>query len=145
TARATSPPPRRPAEAIRRELSASHSPELIAGVISGSYAEARRDESYSSHINSHVETDRAHQREAVALRYRAVAQRVVERHASVLELFLEVNVTNPPARVRGELGEAQIVRRDQADRAAVEERAQHAFGADAPIVRVRALQQLVEQ
>ena len=43
------------------------------------------------------------------------------------------------------LGQRQVVRRDQPDRAALEQPADDAFGADEPVVRVRAVEQLVEQ
>src|SRR5690606_38404597 len=93
----------------------------------------------------YVEPDRPHEREAVALRHRPVAQLVVEGHAPVDELFLEVQVAEAPAALRLEIGQTEVVSRNQADLASIQERAQQALGADAAIVRVRALQQLVEQ
>ncbi len=47
--------------------------------------------------------------------------------------------------VVGDLGQGQVVRGDQADRAAVDQAADDRLGADAAIVRVGAVEQLVEQ
>src|SRR5690606_3195426 len=93
----------------------------------------------------YVQPDRAHELETVAFRHRSVAELVVEGHPPVDDFLLEVHVAEAPAVLRHDLGEAEVVSRDETDRASIQERAQQTFGADAPILRVRALQQLVEQ
>ena len=62
------------------------------------------------------------------------AHSVIEPHLAVFEVILEVDVHGLGADTRGDLGQGQIVGRDQADRTAVEEPTQHRLGADATIV-----------
>src|SRR5215831_19180866 len=57
---------------------------------------------------SHIQTDRAHQRQRVAVLDDARAQAVVERHAAVLESILEMHVDGVAAERGRELGERQI-------------------------------------
>ena len=75
----------------------------------------------------------------------ARAHPVVEVHDPVLELVLEVDVLG----VRGEPiddgGQGEVMGGDQADGPAVEETADHRLGPDAAVVRVRAVEQFIEE
>jgi len=73
------------------------------------------------------------------------AHPVIEPHLAVFEVVLEMDVHGLGTDSRGDLGQGQVVGRDQADRTAVEEPAEHRLGADAPIVGIGAVKELVEQ
>ena len=68
-----------------------------------------------------------------------------EEGAAVLEAVFEVDVRGRCAERRHEFGEREIVRRDEANRARADKRTDNGFRADAPIVRIRAVQDLIEQ
>ena len=56
-----------------------------------------------------------------------------------------MNVGGTRSQLRRDCGEGQVVRGDQPNRAALEQFAQHADRANEPIVRIRPVEQLVEQ
>ena len=96
---------------------------------------------------SHLQPHRAHQRQRVGVVHDAVAQPVVEVAAAPsLEVVLEVDVRGARApRGVGDPVEREVVGGDEADGAAREQAAHDRLGADAPVVRVGAVQDLVEQ
>src|SRR5215469_3181892 len=94
---------------------------------------------------SDLEPDGSHQFEAVALGDDALAQAIVEFHAPIFKLILEVNVVQVGADRAVHLGQGEVMGADQPNGAAVDQGQNDAFGADSAIFRVGALQQLVEQ
>src|SRR5881396_3858383 len=94
---------------------------------------------------SDVQADRAHQLESVRLAYDAGMQAVVEGDPAVLEVVLEVDVGRARGEDGGDLGEREVVRGRETDGAQIDQVAEHGLGTDAPVVRVGAAEQLVEQ
>jgi len=85
------------------------------------------------------------QRQRVAALDDSFSHPVIKDHLPVDDPILEMHVGRPPTECRGQFGQRQVVRRDQANRAGLDERANDGFSADAPIVRVGPVQDLVEQ
>ena len=91
-----------------------------------------------------VESDRAHERNGVTPRYGTGLQAVVEMDLAPFEPVFEVHVDGARGEGVGHSGQREIVRRDQAYRAAVDEAAQHAGCAGEPVVRIRSMEELVQ-
>ena len=70
---------------------------------------------------------------------------VVEHHAAVLEAILEVHVHRGRPEPRRQFRQRQIVRGHEPDGAGLDEGAHDRFRADAPVVRIGAVQDFVEQ
>ena len=70
---------------------------------------------------------------------------VIEGDLAVLDLVLEMDVGGALAQLVGDIGQREIVRGDQADGAALHQAAHQRRGADPPVVRVGAVQELVDQ
>ena len=70
---------------------------------------------------------------------------VIEGHGAVLELVLKVYVGRPIAEMVGDLGQCEVVRRDQTDGPQIDESGQHGLGANASIVGIGALEKLIEK
>ena len=87
----------------------------------------------------------AHEGDGVAFFDHAGVHAVVERHAAVLEVILEMDVDGQRREDGVKACEGQIVRGEKADGARVQQAAHHGFGANSAIVGIRPLQQLVEQ
>src|SRR6266581_3298574 len=83
---------------------------------------------------SDVQADGAHQRKRVAVLDDAGAHSIVEHHHAVLEPIFEMDVCGSRAERRRQLGEREIVRRDEANRARADQRADDRVRSDAPIV-----------
>ena len=94
---------------------------------------------------SDVEADRAHQFEGVALLHHAGAQTVVELHLPFLEVVLEVDVRHPALARVHHAGEREVVGRHDPEGTVLDEAADHRFRADAAVVGVRSMEDLVEQ
>ena len=82
---------------------------------------------------------------ALLLRDDAGAHEVVEPDLAVFDLVFEVDVGGAIAEYVGDLGQRQVVGGDQADRAALDQAAHDGFGADAAVVGIGAVQELVDQ
>ena len=93
----------------------------------------------------HVQPDGAHQLDAVALGDDAGPQLEIELELAVHQFVLEMHVHDAPGVKSGNIGQGQIVRADQADRAALDQGANESLRADAPIRRIGTLQQFVQQ
>src|SRR6185503_5933131 len=91
-----------------------------------------------------VQPYHAHQRYGVAPRDGSGPNLEIEVHLSVFELILEVRVERPRELI-SDRREGKVVRRDQADRASGKEAAEHAGAALEPVVRVGAVEQLVDE
>ena len=96
-------------------------------------------------LPSDLEADRAHELEGVALLDDAGSHAVVELHAPLDDLVLEVHVAGDRREGVGDTREGEVVGGDQAERPACQKPANHGLGADAAIVRVGAVEDLVEQ
>ena len=96
-------------------------------------------------INSHVQTDRAHEGQGIAVLDYAGPHPVVEEHLSIHKLVFEMDVPNQRCQAVGDLGQGQVVGREQPDRTAVDQALDDRLGADASVVRVRSMEQLVEE
>ena len=72
-------------------------------------------------------------------------QAVVEGDPAVLEVVLEVDVGRARGEGGGDLGEREVVRGRETDGAQIDQVPEHGLGTDAPVVRVGAAEQLVEQ
>ncbi len=70
---------------------------------------------------------------------------IIEQHLAVLEPVFEVDVHDLGRELVGDLGQGQVVGGHEADRAQVDQAADDPFGADASIVRVGAVEELVKQ
>src|SRR2546430_1340832 len=70
---------------------------------------------------------------------------VVEDHLSVDNLVLEVNVGGPQRRIVYDLREGQIVRRDETDGPTLHQRPNDGFRANAAVMGVGAVQDLVQE
>ena len=70
---------------------------------------------------------------------------IIEQHFAVLEPVFEVDVLDLGRESVADLGQGQVVGRYKADRAQIDQAADDRFGPDASIVRVGAVEQLVEQ
>jgi hypothetical protein len=92
-----------------------------------------------------LESYRPHQRQRIAVGDRTRLHQVVEPHFGAVEPVLEVHVRGARRQRLGHGGHGEIVRRDQADSATIEQAPQHTFGACQAIVRVGAMEELVEQ
>src|ERR1700736_1050285 len=73
---------------------------------------------------SHFEPDEAHQLDGVAFGYDAVAQRVIETHFAVLDVILKMHIAQTRTQGLTALGERPIGRGHNADRSALEQRAE---------------------
>ena len=94
---------------------------------------------------SHLQPDRAHERQGIAVLDDARAHPVVEEHLAVDQAVGEMDVGDPRIRAAGELGQGEVVGRDHADGAPVDQALHDRLGADAAVVRIGAVEQLVEQ
>ena len=65
---------------------------------------------------------------------------VIKGHLAVLQPIFEVHVHDRGRERVGDLGEGQVMRGHQADRAQVKQAADHAFGTHATIVRIGAVE-----
>ena len=92
-----------------------------------------------------VETDGAHQRDRVAARHRPWFHDVIELDLSTLESVVEVHVDCARREIVRDPRQREIVSGDEADRLAVDERAEDARRADDAIVRVGAMKELIEE
>src|SRR5258708_30805143 len=90
-------------------------------------------------VRLHFKPDRPHQFEAVALRNYAVSQFVVESHSAVLQLILEMNITQMALGRIADVGQCQVMRAHQPNRAALDQRAHNSLRANAAVFRVCAL------
>jgi len=94
---------------------------------------------------SDVEPDGPHQGQGVAVLNDAGAHPVVEPHGAVHKLVLEMHVRRARREALGDLGECEVVGRDQPDGPAVDQALHHRPGANDAVVRVGAVEDLVEQ
>src|SRR5262245_3329489 len=70
---------------------------------------------------------------------------VIENHAAVFEVILEMKIGGTCREGFSEFGKSQIVCRNQADRTAVDKSANDGLSAHGAIVRIRAVQDFVQQ
>ena len=77
----------------------------------------------------HIQTHGAHQRDRVAARHRPGLHAVVEPDVVAFEPVLEMHVDRARRQLVGDRGQRQVVGRDEADRAAIQQAPQHAGGA----------------
>ena len=94
---------------------------------------------------SYLEPDRPHQRQCVGVLDDAGTHEVVEAHFAVLEMVGEMDVHGDRTKGGDDLGEGEVMRGDQADRAAVEQASKNRLGSGAAVVRVGAVEELVEE
>ena len=92
-----------------------------------------------------LQPNRTHERQGIAVLDDARAHAIVESHLAILEPVFEVDVHDRGRQLVGDLGQGQVMRGHQADRAQVDQAADDPFGAHAAIVRVGAVEELVEQ
>src|SRR5665213_2080269 len=92
--------------------------------ISAASVEIRMDTSLSCSVMadpSHLQSDGPHQLNAIALRHDALAQLEIEAHSAVFEKVLEVDIVQGACRQVRNIGQCQVVRADESDRATLEE------------------------
>src|SRR5882672_47729 len=82
-------------------------------------------------VRLHLKPDRPHQFEAVALRNYAISQFVVESHSAVLQLILEMNITQMALGRIADVGQCQVMCAHQPNRAALDQRAHNSLRANA--------------
>src|SRR5947209_11581206 len=92
---------------------------------------------------SHLQADRTHELERIAPLDHTRVQAIVELHAAVLQVVLEMNVDCACAEIALESCQCKIVRGDESDGAAIEETANDRGSSDPPIVGVGSAQDLV--
>src|SRR6266496_194569 len=92
-----------------------------------------------------IEPNGSHEGDGIAPRHRSGLHAVVELYLAVIEPVLEMDVESARREMIGHGCQGQIVRRDQSDGAVIEKAAKHTRGADEPIMRVGAVEQLIEQ
>src|SRR5205809_4238235 len=93
-----------------------------------------------SHFNSY----RAHERQRVAVLDDAVVHAVIEGHRAVDKLVLKVDVLRPWCQKIRDLGQGKVMSRDQPDGPVAHQTVNNGLGADAAVVRVGSLEQLVK-
>ena len=96
-------------------------------------------------IHTTLEADGAHERQRVAVLDDAGAHPVVEHHPPVFEPILEVHVDGDAAKHRRQFGQREVVGAHQANGAQLHQRPHDPFRANPPIVRIGAVQDLVQQ
>ena len=94
---------------------------------------------------AHVESHGPHQLEGVAPGHDPRPADIVEPDAAVLEMVLEMHVRGARRERVGDLGEGEIVRGHEPDRAVPDQPAEHRLGAGSPIARIGAVEHLVEE
>ncbi len=72
-------------------------------------------------------------------------QSVIETHLAILVVFRKVNIDYPTAVLPDQIGEGQIVRADEADRAAAHDLLHNRFCSKQPVPGVRFAKNLVQQ
>jgi hypothetical protein len=70
---------------------------------------------------------------------------VVEAQFAVLKMIFEVEICGGGSSDRNNLSQGQVVSRKQSNGAPLEQVSHHSFRADAAVVRIRSLEQFVEQ
>src|SRR5437867_51828 len=70
---------------------------------------------------------------------------VIDNHAAVYKMILEVKIHGTGREGISEFGKSQIVSSNQADRRTVDKPTDDGLGADSTIVRIRAVQDLVQK
>ena len=70
---------------------------------------------------------------------------VIENHAPILEVVFEMEIGGARRERFSESGESEIVGCDEADGATVDETADDSLGADSSIVRIRPMQNFIQQ
>src|SRR5262245_41328569 len=93
----------------------------------------------------HLEPYCAHQRQRVAFFNDAGMEAVIEDHAAIFKMVLEMKISGARRKGFSEFGESQIVCGNQADRLPVDQAADDRLGADSAIVRIRAVQDFVQK
>src|SRR5947207_1529540 len=97
-----------------------------------------------AYADSYRQADGAHELDCVALTHYALAQLIVESHLALGQVVFEMDIADAVIALSNP-GNSQIVRRHQSDRAGVHQCAGYGPGADPPIMRICAVQNLVEQ
>src|SRR5207247_888058 len=93
----------------------------------------------------HLKPYSAHQCKRVAFFNDTGMETVIENHAAVFEMILEVKIHGTGREGISEFGKSQIVSSNQADRRTVDKPTDDGLGADSTIVRIRAVQDLVQK
>jgi len=104
--------------------------------------------SEGSSLNSvilHLKPYSPHQCKRVAFFNDTGMETVIENHAAVFEMILEVKIYGTGREGISEFGKSQIVGSNQADRRTVDKPTDDRLGADSTIVRIRAVQDLVQK
>src|SRR5215468_7993194 len=70
---------------------------------------------------------------------------VIENHAAIFEMILEMKIRCARREGLSKFGKRQIVRGDQAYSLPVDQATNHSLGADSAVVRIRAVQDLVQK
>ena len=94
---------------------------------------------------SHIQPHSAHQRQRVAALDDSRPHLVVEYHRAGFDAIFEMHVRGGGAERRRQLGQREVVGGDQTDGAAADQRPYNRFGSNPPVVRVGAVEDLVEQ
>src|SRR5439155_483785 len=93
----------------------------------------------------HLKPYSPHQCKRVAFFNDTGMETVIENHAAVFEMILEVKIYGTGRVGISEFGKSQIVSSNQADRRTVDQPTDDGLGADSAIVRIRAVQDLVQK
>jgi hypothetical protein len=83
---------------------------------------------------SHVQPNRPHQGQSVALSDHAFAQHVVEAHLSILKVFLKMDIVQLTIQRSANLSQRQIMRTHESDSASIQESVNDALCANATII-----------
>src|SRR5579859_2587349 len=92
-----------------------------------------------------LESDEPHELDPVAFRDDTIVKLEVECHSAILNLVLKMDVSETAVLFLADVGQGQVVGADEADGAACQESAYDPFGADEAVLRVCALEELVQE
>ena len=91
------------------------------------------------------QTHSAHQRESVAPRDWPILHSIVKRKGIFFEPALKMHVRGARRQLVGDRGQRQVMGRNQSDRSPIEQAPKHTRGAQPPVVRIGAVEELVEK
>src|SRR5712692_126506 len=94
---------------------------------------------------SNFQTHRAHQLDGIAFLHYTGTQLVVEMHLPVLDAIFKMHIQGLLTKHSCDFRERQVVRGDEPDGSPCDQRANQSFGADPAVMRIGALQELVDQ
>src|SRR5688572_7935915 len=93
---------------------------------------------------SDVEANRSHQFEGITLLNDTRMQPVVEGHAAIFEVILEVDIHGTRPEGVGNSSQDEIVCGHKTNRSPVDQAAHHGFRTDSPVVGVCAMKNLIQ-